>query len=115
MKNKIFYFTLMALLFSFSSTQAHDLWGNAHLKADSTLEAEIGYGHDFPNAETIPEVRTHLFEPLKLMGKDFQANLCQFSSPQVSSLSMVSCTKQFDWPGQKDWYKCGGCHGGATG
>ena len=77
MKKTIFCLTLAALAFSFSSSQAHDLWVNARLSPDATLEAEIGYGHDFPSVEAISQERIHIFEPLKLFGKDSVDTLIQ--------------------------------------
>lgn len=46
---------------------AHDLWTNAYEPSGGVLKAEIGYGHDFPKAEPIPEARVHIFEPIRLI------------------------------------------------
>lgn len=64
----------IALLASFSvlvvgvvGAYAHDLWANAYEPKDGVLKAEIGYGHGFPKVEPIPEARTHIFEPMRLI------------------------------------------------
>ncbi|RRD65298.1 DUF4198 domain-containing protein [Fretibacterium sp. OH1220_COT-178] len=43
------------------AAEAHEFWVNADYK-DGLLKADLGYGHEFPNPEPIPEDRVHLFE-----------------------------------------------------
>ena len=43
------------------SAEAHEFWVNAEYK-DGLLKAVLGYGHEFPDPEPIPEDRVHLFE-----------------------------------------------------
>ncbi len=56
-------FSLSAL----PAAQAHDFWVNAAEPVGGIVKAEIGYGHDFPKAEPIPEDRVHLFDALQLV------------------------------------------------
>ena len=49
-----------------ATAEAHEFWVNADYK-DGLLKADLGYGHEFPDPEVIPDDRTHLFEPLKLI------------------------------------------------
>ena len=52
------------------AAQAHDLWVSAPVRLDSgsTLKADLGYSHDFPNVEKIADDRVHIFKPLQLTG-----------------------------------------------
>lgn len=60
-----------------SSAHAHDLWVNASEPENGIFRADIGYSHDFPNAEPIPEDRLHIFEPLVLVTPDGKITLDQ--------------------------------------
>ena len=44
-----------------AAAEAHEFWVDAEYK-DGLLKADLGYGHEFPNPEPIPEDRVHLFE-----------------------------------------------------
>ena len=50
------------------AAQAHDLWVSAPVRLDSgsTLKADLGYSHGFPNVEKIADNRVHIFKPLQL-------------------------------------------------
>lgn len=52
----------LAIAGIFVSTNAHDFWVNGDNQ--NQFKAHIGYGHDFPKPEKIPENRTKLFNPL---------------------------------------------------
>ncbi len=56
-----FVITVLSLSMIASGALAHDFWLNAKSEG-KVFKAEIGYGHDFPNPEPIPEKRIHLFE-----------------------------------------------------
>ena len=63
-KNRLFSLLLLAALFAAFgglAAEAHEFWVNADYK-DGLLKADLGYGHEFPNPEPIPEDRVHLFE-----------------------------------------------------
>jgi len=77
MKLTTFVAALAAGSLSLTPALAHDLWVNAHVVEPAGVEAEIGYGHDYPRAETIEKGRVHLFEPLKLVGEGSIATLRQ--------------------------------------
>lgn len=49
---------------------AHDFWVTVSQTENKVFKADIGYGHDFPSSEPIPEDRVHLFTPLKLVTLD---------------------------------------------
>ncbi len=49
---------------------AHDFWVTVSQGGNKIFKADIGYGHDFPKSEPIPEDRVHLFAPLKLVTLD---------------------------------------------
>lgn len=51
-----------------SPLQAHSLWVNALPAAGGHSTIELGYGDEFPTAETIPEERLHIFAPAQLIG-----------------------------------------------
>ncbi|WP_027183905.1 DUF4198 domain-containing protein [Desulfovibrio inopinatus] len=53
---------VLCLTLGVSSAFAHDFWVNAETAKDQVIKVDIGYGHDFPNPESIPEKRVHLFE-----------------------------------------------------
>lgn len=59
---------LLVLLFGLGAAQAfaHDLWVNAVAAKGGPVQAEMGYGHDFPAPEDIPEDRMSIFEPMQL-------------------------------------------------
>jgi uncharacterized GH25 family protein len=69
-KHGAFRLAVVSLVFSLalaaSGAFAHDFWVNAFEPKDGLVKAEIGYGHDFPKPEPIPEDRTHLFDVLQL-------------------------------------------------
>ncbi len=46
---------------------AHDFWVNATQEGSDPMKAQIGYGHDFPAAESIAADRLHIFNPLRLV------------------------------------------------
>lgn len=61
---KLFAVLLVGLFAAFSLgvvAEAHEFWVNADYK-DGLLRADLGYGHEFPDPEPIPEDRVHLFE-----------------------------------------------------
>ena len=58
------------------AAEAHEFWVNADYK-DGLLKADLGYGHEFPNPEVIPDDRTHLFEPLKLATPEGMTEMAQ--------------------------------------
>ena len=55
------------LIMGVSGASAHDMWLNVSAPEEGTVLANIGYGHDFPNPEPIPEDRTHLFNAPQLI------------------------------------------------
>lgn len=62
---------IFSLLLSTSSTvSAHNFWVNVSTPDAGKVLTEIGYGHDFPNPEVIPEDRLHIFESPRLIGSD---------------------------------------------
>lgn len=63
------------ITFAASAAFAHNLWVNGGNK--EVFEADIIYGHHFPTPETIAEERLQLFEPLKIVGKDYAESLSQ--------------------------------------
>lgn len=69
MKKSILPLAVLAMIAA-SSSYAHDLWVNASAKAGEPITAEIGYGHDFPRAEEIPEARLGLFTPMQIYSED---------------------------------------------
>lgn len=58
----------LAVIGAFVSANAHDFWVNG--TNQSQFKAHIGYGHDFPNPEKIPEKRINLFDPLYIVKAD---------------------------------------------
>lgn len=60
-----------------TGAQAHDFWINAHEPEGDTVKADIGYGHDFPNPEPIPEERTNLFNPLYIITPEGNVDMAQ--------------------------------------
>ncbi len=59
--------SLFSLVFMCAScAMAHDFWANASVK-DGIINADIGYGHDFPTPEPIPEERVKIFAPMQLV------------------------------------------------
>ncbi len=56
---------------------AHDFWVTVSQGGNKIFKADIGYGHDFPKSEPIPEDRVHLFAPLKLVTLDDAVTLDQ--------------------------------------
>lgn len=62
------FLALFLAMFVFGATQAaaHDMWVNANAAKGNPVQAELGYGHDFPAPEDIPEARMHIFEPMRL-------------------------------------------------
>ncbi len=58
------------LISTVSGALAHDFWVNAVGQEDGIFRADIGYGHDFPKAETIAADRAHIFAPLRLVMPD---------------------------------------------
>lgn len=46
---------------------AHELWVQQTGYNDGVIRANIGYGHAFPNPESIPADRLHIFAPLALV------------------------------------------------
>ena len=49
------------------AADAHEFWINAKAPEGGVLKADIGFGHGFPDPETIPEDRIAVFEPLNLV------------------------------------------------
>lgn len=62
------YAFLISALAAAGAANAHEVWVNApaHLNAGSTLDADLAYHHDFPNAEEIAADRLHIFPPMQL-------------------------------------------------
>ncbi|NVJ54468.1 MAG: DUF4198 domain-containing protein [Campylobacteraceae bacterium] len=59
---------LMGFAFlAITNLSAHEYWVDS--QNDGKLSFNIGYGHDFPKLEKIPEDRLGLFEPLKITGE----------------------------------------------
>jgi len=58
------------LLLTPPSAFAHDFWVTVPQSENKVFTADIGYGHDFPRSEPIPEDRIHLFAPLRLVTPD---------------------------------------------
>ncbi|MBE3021859.1 DUF4198 domain-containing protein [Campylobacter sp. 7477a] len=52
----------------FCSVLAHDFWVSG--TNEDKFNAHIGYGHDFPKPEAIPENRVKLFNPLYIVKSD---------------------------------------------
>ncbi len=67
----------LCLLIAAPGAQAHDFWVNPKAPSGNVVEAELGYGHDFPNPEAIAEDRTGLFEPLTLVTSEGVVDLKQ--------------------------------------
>jgi len=61
---------LLCLFCLATSVNAHELWVNALTYEDGLVRSNIGYGHDFPNCESIASDRLHIFEPLRLVTGD---------------------------------------------
>ncbi|RXJ91791.1 hypothetical protein CRV01_01485 [Arcobacter sp. CECT 8983] len=60
--------TLMGFAFlAITNLSAHDFWVDSQNNSD--LSFNIGYGHDFPKLEKIPEERLEIFEALKITGE----------------------------------------------
>lgn len=57
-----------AICGAFLGANAHDFWVLGS-NADK-FSADIGYGHDFPKAEVIPDKRVKLFNPLYIVDKN---------------------------------------------
>ena len=72
--------TLASLLLLGSGlVSAHELWVNApsSLGAGQKLEADLGYGHEFPAPEKIAEDRLQIFKPLALVSSKGSSDLKQ--------------------------------------
>ncbi len=71
LQRKVSFYLTAALVFSLvlgvSGASAHDMWLNVSAPEKGTVLLDIGYGHDFPTPEPIPEDRTHLFNPPQLV------------------------------------------------
>ena len=67
----------MLLLSAAPGAVAHELWVNALGQQGELFRADIGYGHSFPDAGTIPADRTHIFRPLQLVTPDGKITLDQ--------------------------------------
>ena len=61
---------MLFLFLTTSLVSAHDFWVTVKETGNKVFKADIGYGHDFPSSEPIPEDRVHLFAPLKLVTLD---------------------------------------------
>ena len=70
-KSLVIFFILVMGNFAF----AHDLWVKA--KNNESLQAQIIYGHKFPNPEKIPKEREILFEPVKIISENGEITLTQ--------------------------------------
>lgn len=58
--------------------RAHDFWINAvQDSADAPVQAQIGYGHEFPAAEAIAADRLHIFKPLRLVTPEGTVEMTQ--------------------------------------
>jgi uncharacterized GH25 family protein len=58
------------LFLALPGAYAHNFWVNASDPENGLFRANIGYSHDFPNAEPIAADRIHIFEPLQLVTPD---------------------------------------------
>ena len=65
------------LLTAIPGAYAHDFWVIASEPENGIFRADIGYSHDFPNAEPIAADRIHIFEPLQLVTPDGSIKLEQ--------------------------------------
>lgn len=59
--------TLSVLFTMASAAHAHEFWIVPLGYADDTVKSNIGYSHDYPACEPIPDDRIQIFEPLKLV------------------------------------------------
>ena len=63
-------FMIVCVLSLFSAPEpigAHELWVQQNGYKDGIVRANIGYGHEFPKPESIPDDRLHIFTPLALV------------------------------------------------
>lgn len=67
--------SLLALLGVATQAHAHELWVLG--KNGSALQADIHYGHNFSEPELIAPERLSIFEPIKVVGKNYQEVLTQ--------------------------------------
>ncbi len=58
---------MLCLMWGTSPARAHDFWLNLNAPDGQFVQVDIGYGHDFPNPETISEKRLKLFESPRLL------------------------------------------------
>jgi uncharacterized GH25 family protein len=49
---------------------AHELWVQQTGYKEGVIHANIGYGHEFPTPEPIPDDRLHIFKPLALVTQE---------------------------------------------
>ncbi len=66
---------LLSMMGLVSLSHAHDLW----VVGENTdvFKADIVYGHGFPKPEPIPQERTVLFEPIRVLGNNHEEILTQ--------------------------------------
>jgi len=62
------------------AADAHEFWINAKAPEGGVLKADIGFGHGFPDPETIPEDRIAVFEPLNLVTPEGTTAMVQTGS-----------------------------------
>ncbi len=77
MRTKITLFLSLMLFALGSQAFGHELWVNALPPENGLIRADIGYGHDFPTAETIADDRLHIFKPLVLVTPEKQIEMVQ--------------------------------------
>ncbi|WP_020586215.1 DUF4198 domain-containing protein [Desulfobacter curvatus] len=73
-------FLIVCLFFIFSvpvPISAHELWVQQTGYKNGVISANIGYGHEFPNPESIPADRLHIFSPLALVTQTGTLNMDQ--------------------------------------
>jgi uncharacterized GH25 family protein len=70
-------FPLFFFILLLSPAHAHEFWVNASPPEDGLFRADLGYGHEFPNPESIPEERSHIFKPLVLATPDGEVPMDQ--------------------------------------
>lgn len=63
----LFSFFLTSVL---PTASAHDFWVSVIKPKDGLVRANIGYGHTFPDINTIADKRVHIFAPLQLVTPD---------------------------------------------
>lgn len=72
MKQHIYAACTLAILSAMAN--AHDVWviSPTHLDANQTLQADLGYSHNYPFPEKIAANRLHIFKPMEVVSANGQ-------------------------------------------